>query len=46
MSHKGRALSISEKQMVVHVKHYFDKEKELFLTNKQLDVNNSALRTA
>src|SRR2546425_9223230 len=46
MSHKGRALSISEKQMVVHVKHYFDKEKELFLTNKKLDVNNSAFRTA
>jgi hypothetical protein len=46
MSHRGRALSISEKQMVVHVKHYFDKEKALFLTNKKLDVNNSALRTA
>src|SRR6266536_3313468 len=46
MSHRGRALSISEKQMVVHVKHYFDKEKELFLTNKKLDVNNSAFRTA
>src|SRR5947209_7412811 len=46
MSHRGRALSISEKQMVVHVKHYFDKEKELFLTNKKIDVNNSAFRTA
>src|SRR6266446_5923784 len=46
MSHRGRALSISEKQMVVHVKHYFDKEKELFLANKKLDVNNSAFRTA
>ena len=32
--------------MVVHVKHYFDKEKALFLTNKKLDVNNSAFRTA
>ena len=29
MSNRGRALSIPEKQMVVHVKHYFDKEKEL-----------------
>ena len=46
MSHRGRALSIPEKQMVVHVKHYFDKEKELCLTNKKLDVNNSAFRTA
>lgn len=46
MSHRGRALSISEKEMVVNVKHYFDKEKKLFLQKKRLDVNNSALRTA
>jgi len=29
MSHRGRALSIPEKQVIVHVKHYLDKEKEL-----------------
>src|SRR5216684_1562047 len=46
MSHRGRALSIPEKQMIVNVKHYFDKEKELFLKNTKLEVNNSALRTA
>src|SRR5713101_3278602 len=46
MSHRGRALSIPEKQMIVTVKQYFDKEKELFLKNTQLEVNNSALRTA
>jgi len=32
--------------MVVRVKHYFDKEKELALQSQHLDVNNSALRTA
>lgn len=46
MSHRGRSLSIPEKEMVVTVKHYFDKEKNLFLKNKQLDVNNAAFRTA
>ena len=46
MSHRGRALSIPEKEMVVSVKHYFDKEKELVLKSQELDVNNSALRTA
>ncbi len=46
MSHRGRALSIPEKEMVVRVKHYFDKEKELALQSQHLDVNNSALRTA
>ena len=46
MSHRGRAFSIPEKQMIVTVKQYFDKEKELFLKNTQLEVNNSALRTA
>ncbi len=46
MSHRGRALSVPEKEMVVHVKHYFDKEKEFVLKNKKLDVNNSALCTA
>ena len=46
MSHRGRALSIPEKEMVVNVKHHFDKEKEFVLKNKKLDVNNSALRTA
>ena len=46
MSHRGRALSVPEKEMVVNVKQYFDKEKELVLKNKKLDVNNSALCTA
>jgi hypothetical protein len=46
MSHRGRALSIPEKEMVVNVKHYFDKEKEFVLKNQEIDVNNSALRTA
>src|SRR5712692_11697592 len=46
MSHRGRALSIPEKQMIVTVKQYFDKDKELFLKNTQREVNNSALRTA
>ena len=46
MSHRGRALSIPEKEMVINVKHYFDKEKEFVLKNQEIDVNNSALRTA
>ena len=46
MSHRGRALSIPEKEMVVSVKQYFDKEKELVLKMPKLDVNNSAVRTA
>ena len=46
MSHRGRALSIPEKEMVVRVKHYFDKEKEFVLQNQELDVNNSVSRTA
>ena len=46
MSHRVRSLSVPEKEMVVNVKHYFDKGKEFVLKSKKLDVNNSALRTA
>jgi hypothetical protein len=46
MSRRGRALSMPEKEIVVSVKHYFDKEKELVRSTQQLDVNNSAFRTA
>lgn len=46
MSHRGRSLSLPEKEMVVCVKHYFDKEKELFLQNKKLCVKNPSRRTA
>jgi len=46
MSHRGSALTLAEKKLVVNVKHYFDKEKELFLKNNESCVNNPAQRTA
>lgn len=46
MSHRGSALTLSEKEMVVHVKHHFDREKKLYLSNKELCVDNPARRTA
>jgi transposase len=46
MSHRGRSLTLPEKEMVVCVKRYFDKERELFLQNKPLCGKNSARRTA
>lgn len=46
MSHRGRSLSLPEKELVVHVKHYFDNEKKLFLQDKELSVKDPALRTA
>jgi len=46
MSHIGRALTLAEKEMVVHVKHYFDREKELYLRNRGFCVNNPARRAA
>jgi hypothetical protein len=40
-------ITISEKEMVVHVKHYFDKEQELYSkTNEFPLVTNPARRTA
>jgi hypothetical protein len=47
MSHKGNSLTIPEKEMVVHVKHYFDKEQELYSKTKEFpSVINPARRTA
>ncbi len=46
MSHKGSALTLAEKEMVVHVKNYFDREKELYLKDKEVCANNPANRTA
>ena len=44
MSHKGRSLNLPEKEMVVHVKNYF--EKELFLQKKSLCVEEAVRLTA
>lgn len=47
MPHNGNSLSLPEKEMVVCIKHYFDKEKELYLGKEELiSVKNSAKRTA
>ncbi|QTA80580.1 Transposase family protein, DDE domain-containing [Desulfonema limicola] len=47
MSHIGSALTLAEKKLVVHVKHYFDREKKLSLkNNKDICVDNSARRAA
>lgn len=47
MSHKGNSLTIPEKEMVVHVKHYFDKEQALYSKTKEFPLGtNSARRTA
>jgi len=32
---QGNSLTIPEKEMVVHVKHYFDKEQELYSKTKE-----------
>ncbi|KPA10729.1 transposase [Candidatus Magnetomorum sp. HK-1] len=47
MSHIGSALTLAEKKLVVHVKHYFDREKKLSLkNNKDICVDNPARRAA
>ncbi len=46
MSHRGRSLSLAEKEMLMNVKHYFDKEKRLFSQCKKLCSQNPTLRTA
>ena len=47
MPHNGNSLTLPEKEMVVCIKHYFDKEKELYLGNEELiSVKDSAKRTA
>lgn len=46
MLHRGRALSLAEKEMIVHVRHYFEKEKKLFLQDNELYFKDPDLRTA
>jgi len=46
MSHEGSALTLEEKKMVVHIKHFFDREKKNYLKNNVICVSNPAKRTA
>jgi len=46
MSHRGRSLSLAEKEMLMSVKHYFDREKRQFPQCKELCAKNPTLRTA
>jgi len=46
MSGKGNSITLPEKEMVIHIKHYFDKEKKLYSHNKKLSLKSSVSRTA
>lgn len=46
MSGKGNSITLPEKEMVVYIKHYFDKEKKLYSHNKDIPLKNSVSRTA
>ncbi len=46
MSGKGNSITLPEKEMVVHIKHYFDNEKKRYSHNKDLSLKSSVSRTA
>lgn len=43
MAGKGHAISTAEKEMIVSIKHYFDKEKKSPSPNKNIDVSKSSV---
>lgn len=46
MSGKGNPITLPEKEMIVQIKHYFDKEKKLYSHIKDLTLSCSVSRTA
>ncbi len=46
MPGKGNSITLPEKEMVVHIKHYFDQEKRRYSHNKDLSLTSSVARTA
>lgn len=46
MPGKGNSITLPEKEMVINVKHYFDKEKELHTDKKVSHIESSVARTA
>lgn len=46
MAGKGKSITIPEKEMVVHIKHYFDKEKKVHSHKKELSSKSSVALTA
>ena len=46
MPGKGNPITLPEKEMIVRIKHYFDKEKELYSHIKELTLSSSVSRTA